>query len=151
MRLPRYRFHASCLMASLTSWGTFVITPAWSALAWQVRRVSSVIFVLRCRAPPPLPIPHHRSGTRQNQRNTCESKSQKRASVSQRHYGNHPNEIPALDWSIQAKAKFRMSQNDALPLLRIFGPPSRMPLEVLNKLMKRFLANLETVQCRVSV
>lgn len=50
----------------------------WSALAWQVQRVSSVIVVLRCRAPPPSPTPRHRSGPRQNQRNTCESKKPKK-------------------------------------------------------------------------
>lgn len=30
-------------MASLTSWGTFLIT--WSGQLWQVQRVSSLIFV----------------------------------------------------------------------------------------------------------
>ncbi len=36
-------------MASLTSWGTFLIT--WSGQLWQVQRVSSLIFVRRAKFP----------------------------------------------------------------------------------------------------
>lgn len=36
-------------MASLTSWGTFLIT--WSGQLWQVQRVSSLIFVHSARFP----------------------------------------------------------------------------------------------------
>lgn len=106
-------------MASLTSWGTFLIT--WSGQLWQVQRVSSLIFVNGAKFPRTTNCGEIEiKETRVSQKAKAQKKRQSVA------YGNNSNEISALDKNIWPKVK--CLSYSCIAFLSIFGHRPRTPL-----------------------